>query len=75
MRLSANVSNTISMSSSPSEKDVVRTSKCFIFIDFFSKRAYIAGVYCDVMIMMDINSKKSLHRPIAMGVTAIRRGG
>ena len=74
-RLSANVSNTISMSPSPSEKDVARTSKCFILIDFFSKRAYIAGVYCDVMMMMDTNSKEGLHRPTAMGAIVTRRGG
>ena len=29
------------------ERDIARTSKCFIFIEFFSKRAYIAGVYCE----------------------------
>ena len=47
-RLSANVSNTISISSSPSEKNVIKTSKCFIFIDFFNKRVYITSV-CSIL--------------------------
>ena len=55
------------------EGDISRTSKCFIFIDFFSKHAYIAGVYCDIMMMTSLT--EGLHRSTAMGVIAIRRRG
>ena len=58
-RLWTSISNTISMSLLPPKKGtLLRRQNCFVFIDFFTKHAYIAGVYWDIMMMASLTAKR-----------------
>ena len=59
-RLWISISNTISISLSPPKKGtLLGHQNCFVFIDFFSKHAYIAGVYWDIIIMTLLTAKRA----------------